>query len=212
MFRVIARACFAFVIAAAPIALTAPLPARATAAPPELPMLPEIDAIGGIARLSLTAAIDPSTGLPSFYYGGATTPPTIRVRPGDSIVIDYTNALPVETQEPLDFTNLHFHGLTVSPHQPGDQVIMVQIGPGQTYRYVVKVPPEQAPGLYWYHPHPHGESNRQLRTAGARTSRTRHHPARLLLRSVAKSVCARATTTRDSRGRSGRFGRVSAGL
>ncbi len=162
MFRVIARACFAFLIAVAPIVLTAPLPARATAAPPELPALPEIDAIGGIARLSLTAAIDPSTGLPSFSYGGGTTPPTIRVRPGDSIVIDYTNALPAETQEPLDFTNLHFHGLTVSPHQPGDQVIMVQIGPGQTYRYVVKIPPEQAPGLYWYHPHPHGESNRQV--------------------------------------------------
>jgi len=154
-----------FALAGATPAFASPPTAAAAAAStpaPELPVLPEVDAIGGVARMSLAAAIDPATKLPSFYYGGSTTAPTIRVHPGDAIVIEYTNDLPYETQMPLDFTNLHFHGLTVSPKAPGDQVIMTTIAPGQTYRYVVKIPPEQAPGLYWYHPHPHGESNRQV--------------------------------------------------
>jgi suppressor of ftsI len=33
--------------------------------------------------------------------------------------------------------------------------------PGQSLRYVVKIPRDQAPGLYWYHTHPHGESYQQ---------------------------------------------------
>jgi FtsP/CotA-like multicopper oxidase with cupredoxin domain len=30
--------------------------------------------------------------------------------------------------------------------------------PGETLHYSVQVPPQQPPGLYWYHTHPHGES------------------------------------------------------
>src|SRR3954451_869893 len=33
--------------------------------------------------------------------------------------------------------------------------------PGETLYYSVQVPPQQPPGLYWYHTHPHGESYRQ---------------------------------------------------
>jgi suppressor of ftsI len=131
-------------------------------AAPELPILPEVRSVGGVAHLALAAAIDPSTKLPSFYYAGGTVAPTIRVRPGDTIVIDYTNNLPVEMSPPLDITNLHTHGLMDSPKAPGDQVIMTMIMPGQSYRYVFNVPKYQPPGLYWYHPHPHGESNRQV--------------------------------------------------
>ncbi len=155
----LAASVFTFLFAGAGLAEAT---SGAASQPPELPVLPEVRSIAGVARLSLTAAINPATSLPSFSYGGGTTPPTIRVKPGDTIVIDYTNALPFATQPPLDITNLHFHGLTVSPRAPGDQVVMTMIAPGQTYRYVVKIPTEQAPGLYWYHPHPHGESNRQV--------------------------------------------------
>jgi FtsP/CotA-like multicopper oxidase with cupredoxin domain len=34
--------------------------------------------------------------------------------------------------------------------------------PGQTLNYVVHIPQSQEPGLYWYHTHPHGESERQV--------------------------------------------------
>ncbi len=63
---------------------------------------------------------------------------------------------------PFDMSNLHTHGLMDSPKAPGDQVIMTMVMPGQTYRYVYVIPRNQPPGLYWYHPHPHGESNHQV--------------------------------------------------
>src|SRR3979411_484531 len=34
--------------------------------------------------------------------------------------------------------------------------------PGQGLHDSVKIPPDHAPGLYWYHTHPHGESHRQV--------------------------------------------------
>ncbi|MBD5633259.1 MAG: multicopper oxidase family protein [Candidatus Eremiobacteraeota bacterium] len=144
------------------VASRLPAPASASALPPELPTLPEVRSVHDVAYLALKAALNPATGLPAFYYAGSTVPPTIRIHPGDSIVIDYTNDLPRETQAPLDISNLHFHGLSVSPKMPGDQTIMTMVAPGQTYRYVVNVPRNEPPGLYWYHPHPHGESNRQV--------------------------------------------------
>jgi suppressor of ftsI len=33
--------------------------------------------------------------------------------------------------------------------------------PGQSLHYTVNIPLDQAPGLYWYHTHPHGESYQQ---------------------------------------------------
>ena len=33
--------------------------------------------------------------------------------------------------------------------------------PGQSLHYVVNIPLDQPPGLYWYHTHPHGESYQQ---------------------------------------------------
>src|SRR5256886_9893564 len=34
--------------------------------------------------------------------------------------------------------------------------------PGQVLRYSVEIPRDHLPGLFWYHPHPHGESYRQV--------------------------------------------------
>jgi FtsP/CotA-like multicopper oxidase with cupredoxin domain len=137
-------------------------PAGAQSGVHELPAAPEVRSVGGVAYLKLTAAINPSTNLPAFYFANQTVPPTIRVWPGDTLVIDYTNNLPASSVPLPDMTNLHTHGLTDSPQAPGDQVIMTMIAPGQTYRYVFAIPKTQPPGLYWYHPHPHGESNRQV--------------------------------------------------
>jgi FtsP/CotA-like multicopper oxidase with cupredoxin domain len=61
----------------------------------------------------------------------------------------------------MNMTNLHFHGLHVSPNSPQDDVLDMMATPGETLHYSVQVPPQQAPGLYWYHTHPHGESYRQ---------------------------------------------------
>jgi FtsP/CotA-like multicopper oxidase with cupredoxin domain len=61
----------------------------------------------------------------------------------------------------MNMTNLHFHGLGVSPQTPQDDVLDMTAMPGDTLNYTVAIPQEQPPGLYWYHTHPHGESHRQ---------------------------------------------------
>jgi suppressor of ftsI len=59
-------------------------------------------------------------------------------------------------------TNLHFHGLEISPNAPQDDVLTMMAMPGQTLHYTVSIPQDHPPGLYWYHTHPHGESHRQV--------------------------------------------------
>jgi FtsP/CotA-like multicopper oxidase with cupredoxin domain len=61
----------------------------------------------------------------------------------------------------MNMTNLHFHGLTVSPQPGQDDVLGMMAKPGQTLHYSLRIPLRQAPGLFWYHTHPHGESMRQ---------------------------------------------------
>jgi FtsP/CotA-like multicopper oxidase with cupredoxin domain len=67
-------------------------------------------------------------------------------------------------------TNLHLHGFAVPPVAPQDEVLMgcadPAVGPaacGQreiTYRF--QIPADMPAGLYWYHPHVHGEVQAQM--------------------------------------------------
>ena len=117
--------------------------------------------------LTLHAAIA-SDGKSSFYFNGQPNAPTLRVSPGDQLKITYVNDLPAKPPEKclagpcMDMTNLHFHGLTVSPDAPQDDVLTMMAMPGKTLRYTVQIPKDHPPGLYWYHTHPHGESYRQV--------------------------------------------------
>ncbi len=71
-------------------------------------------------------------------------------------------------RSPWNEANLHFHGLNTSPNQPSDDVVNVLLCPVMqgsalnTYHYVVDIPRNEPPGLYWYHPHAHGESQYQV--------------------------------------------------
>ena len=123
---------------------------------------PEIVSTNGVARVALQAVINPATGGPALQYAGALVPPTIRVSPGDTIAITYTDSLPVSSSGALNSANLHFHGLSTSPNPPADDAIDILAMPGQTVHYLVPVPKTQPPGLYWYHSHSHGEANWQL--------------------------------------------------
>src|SRR6266704_5905070 len=117
--------------------------------------------------LTLHAAIA-SDGKNSFYFDGQPNAPTLRLSPGDQLKITYVNDLPTKAKEScaitpcMDMTNLHFHGLTVSPDAPQDDVLDMMAMPGQSLRYTVQIPKDHPPGLYWYHTHPHGESHRQV--------------------------------------------------
>jgi FtsP/CotA-like multicopper oxidase with cupredoxin domain len=113
--------------------------------------------------------------------------PTLRVNPGDKLVINFTNSLPTTnakaaampgmtmqgdaattvsgcnaTSVSSNSTNLHFHGLNVSPACGQDEVIHTIIQAGQEFTYSVQIPSNEPAGLYWYHPHPHGFSQPQV--------------------------------------------------
>lgn len=64
-------------------------------------------------------------------------------------------------------TNLHFHGMNVPPVCGQDNVINTMIQPGDTFTYDVQIPTDEPPGLYWYHPHPHGFSEGQVQGGAA---------------------------------------------
>src|ERR1700732_4279434 len=127
---------------------------------------PEVHAKHHTLSLTLHAAVT-SDGKNSFYFDGQPNAPTLRLSPGDQLKITYINDLPAKAKETcaitpcMDMTNLHFHGLTVSPNAPQDDVLGMMAAPGQTLQYTVQIPTDHPPGLYWYHTHPHGESHRQ---------------------------------------------------
>ena len=128
---------------------------------------PQLHAKDQTLSLTLHAVID-RNGKNSFYFDGQPIAPTLRLSPGDQLKIRYLNELPTKPQEScaiapcMDMTNLHFHGLTVSPEAPQDDVLDMMAMPGQSLRYTVQIPKNHPPGLYWYHTHPHGESHRQV--------------------------------------------------
>ena len=131
-----------------------------------VPSPPEVRSQNRIASFTLHAALN-ANGRDTFVYKGKSIAPVIRVSPGDTLKIDYVNDLPVHSKEScaispcMDMTNLHFHGLEISPQAPQDNVIDMMAMPGDTLHYVVEIPPDHPPGLFWYHTHPHGESHRQ---------------------------------------------------
>jgi FtsP/CotA-like multicopper oxidase with cupredoxin domain len=81
-------------------------------------------------------------------FNGTSPGPTLRVRPGDTLRLRLTNHI----DQP---TNLHTHGLHVSPSGSGDNPF-VTIEPGRSFDYTIAVPADHPAGTYWYHPHHHG--------------------------------------------------------
>jgi FtsP/CotA-like multicopper oxidase with cupredoxin domain len=60
-------------------------------------------------------------------------------------------------------TNLHFHGLTLPPVCHQDDVLKTSIQPTDPpFEYRFRIPQDEPPGLYWYHPHIHGFSTQQV--------------------------------------------------
>ncbi len=145
------------------VTLPPPLPGTGgTALPQALPVIPEVASANGVAELSLQAKFD-AAGRPAFFFDGREGAPTIRVQPGDTIRLHFRNSLPQYCAVGVESNaNLHFHGLSSAPVAPGDEVISTLAQPGAAIDYVVQINPDQPPGLYWYHPHPHGLSSYEV--------------------------------------------------
>src|SRR5438876_7789455 len=124
-----------------------------------LPELPQAS-----TPVTLIAATNALTSKSEFRYRGNNIPPVMWVHPGSTLNVEYKNELAAHSKEDcfghpcMQMTNLHFHGLHVSPNAPQDDVLSMMASPGETLHYSVQVPPQQPPGLYWYHTHSHDES------------------------------------------------------
>ena len=115
--------------------------------------------------------------------------PTLRLQPGDLLVLSLRNKLTPSSaksdaktlsakQVPAEMpisqpcasahmtalsTNLHFHGMTIPPVCHQDDVLRTAIQPGDApFTYRLRVPADEPPGVYWYHPHVHGFTNPQV--------------------------------------------------
>lgn len=111
--------------------------------------------------------------------------PNLRVRPGDLVLLHLRNqmtsldgdntpghahtmtAMPQACTPSLEMspiaTNLHFHGLTIPPVCHEDDVLKTAVEPGDAaFTYKFRVPADEPPGLYWYHPHIHGFAKPQV--------------------------------------------------
>jgi FtsP/CotA-like multicopper oxidase with cupredoxin domain len=119
-----------------------------------------------------------------YIAGGGSENPTLRVRPGDEVVLRLKNDLPanapgapaphampeMQVRGPCGSsritaatTNLHFHGLSIPPVCHQDEVVSTLVEPSAAaFEYRFRIPSDQSPGLYWYHPHPHGFSEAQV--------------------------------------------------
>ena len=110
--------------------------------------------------------------------------PTLRLQPGDLLILRLKNKLTgapraagsdareasmtvaepcASTQMTALSTNLHFHGMTAPPVCHADDVLHTMIQPGSPpFEYRFRIPADESPGLYWYHPHVHGFTNPQV--------------------------------------------------
>jgi FtsP/CotA-like multicopper oxidase with cupredoxin domain len=123
-----------------------PVPGEDLAAPSVL------TSTAGNLTLTLEAAAGRGTlagrDATTLRYNGSVPGPTLHLRPGDHLGVDLVNHL----DQP---TNLHTHGLQVSPQGNSDNPF-VMVDPGQTFHYDYLIPDDHPTGTFWYHPHHHG--------------------------------------------------------
>src|ERR1700689_4028853 len=141
--------------------------------------------------LQLRSYRSPDGSVHYCYLSANTPSPTLRLHPGDLLELRLQNeltdldpapaAMPGMTMTPASrgadahhsdpcnslamtggATNLHFHGLTGPARCHQDEVLKTSIQPGDApFEYRFRIPRNEPPGLYWYHPHIHGFSKAQ---------------------------------------------------
>ncbi|MBZ5677711.1 MAG: multicopper oxidase family protein [Acidobacteriia bacterium] len=89
-----------------------------------------------------------------YGYNGQVPGPMIEARPGDHMRVRFRNGL-------VEPTNIHYHGLHVSPSGNADNV-MLRIPAGESFTYEFDLPASHRGGTFWYHPHVHESVARQI--------------------------------------------------
>jgi FtsP/CotA-like multicopper oxidase with cupredoxin domain len=140
--------------------LAVALAARAQTPSPSNRPYQTVASANGALEIMLTAQESPLTfgdqTWSAMLYNGAYLPPVLRVQPGDSLKLHLVNRLASD-----QMTNMHYHGTAVSPKPPSDYVLMM-VHPSTSFDYKLSFPPNHDRGLFWYHPHAHGQSEEQV--------------------------------------------------
>lgn len=84
-------------------------------------------------------------------YNGAYLGPTLIVQKGQNVTLNVHNQLG-------DTTTTHWHGLHVAPHHDGGPHTIIMDGETWSPSFTIK---DQA-AMYWYHPHLHGKTMKQV--------------------------------------------------
>jgi FtsP/CotA-like multicopper oxidase with cupredoxin domain len=125
-------------------------------------------------------------------YGGCKAGPQIDVNPGNTLRVQLHNALPADDPSCLasppaglsldqapgvgcfNTTNLHTHGLHVSPVGNSDNVLLA-LGPQTRFSYEINSPSDHPAGTFWYHAHMHGATALQVASGTAGVLIVRGH-------------------------------------
>jgi FtsP/CotA-like multicopper oxidase with cupredoxin domain len=158
-----------------------------------VPVPPDLSSQNGALEVSFKfQTVTDAQGLTRYCYvtDSGLEAPTLHVHPGDQLIIHLQNDLPPAGPVPMSTmtharvaassgkdcvggpmtqssTNLHFHGMNLAPTCHQDDVVSTLIQPASTFDYVVQIPADEPSGLYWYHPHPHGFSSKQVQGGAA---------------------------------------------
>ena len=100
-------------------------------------------------------------------------PPTINLRPGDTFRLTLKNELPaddpscpgsdnINIPHCFNITNMHTHGVWVSPAGNSDNVLLSIPPGGGEFTYEYNIPSDHPAGTFWYHPHMHGSTALQV--------------------------------------------------
>jgi FtsP/CotA-like multicopper oxidase with cupredoxin domain len=165
-----------------------PAPGSVVSQPPELHSRDGVLKLD----LQLRSYRSPDGSVHYCYVSAGAPSPTLRLHPGDLLQLRLKNqltdldpapaAMPGMSMTPAApgadahhsdpcssgamtgvSTNLHFHGLTVAARCHQDEVLKTSIQPADPpFEYRFRIPQNEPPGLYWYHPHIHGFSSRQV--------------------------------------------------
>ncbi len=127
-------------------------------------LLPNVSSQAGVFEGYLEAKLAPvninGTTATLFTYNGTYPGPMIKVSRGDKLKLHFTNSLPSTTARNIlgyerNHTNVHTHGLHVSPEEPADAAHL-NIPPGQGYDYEYDLAHERGGALHFLHAHRHG--------------------------------------------------------
>jgi FtsP/CotA-like multicopper oxidase with cupredoxin domain len=107
----------------------------------------------------------------TYTYDGIVPGYTWELKGGELLRVDLRNHLPeLPPQPPMTMdrphewttTNLHTHGLHVSPSGNADNIFR-KIPPGDRQLFEIPIPDDHPAGIFWYHPHHHGAVTQQVR-------------------------------------------------